>query len=119
MAFKVREGFVSTVFTFTEIDGRQERRQLDTYGGELVKYDAEQAMGNLHKLEPADKAAAEFVNAKHAIAEQPMSPASVAEQVATAVADALKAFSAGLAASGVLGPKPEAAASASTAKPAG
>ncbi|MEO8804645.1 MAG: hypothetical protein ABI433_01070 [Burkholderiaceae bacterium] len=109
MAFKVREGFVSTVFTVVEIDGRDERRQADAYAGETVKYDAEQAGLNLHKLEPADKAATEFMNSKHAIAEQPVSPASVAELVAAAVADALAAYKAGLTAAGVFAPKPEAA----------
>lgn len=111
MTFKVREGFVSTVYTFTEIGGREERRQLDTYGGETVRYDADQAVLNLHKLEPADKASTEFMNSRHAIAEQPTSPAGVSEQVATAVADALAAFKAGLVAAGVFGPKPDASAS--------
>lgn len=119
MAFKVRDGFVSTVFNKAEINGREEVRQMDSYGGELVKYDTDQAILNLHKLEPADKAATEFVNGRHAIAEQPLSPASVAEQVATAVADALAAFKAGLIAAGMLDSSAAPAAPAGAVKAAG
>lgn len=103
MKFQVRDGFVATVFNKIETsEGRFENRQQDSYAGEVVDYTAEQAELNRHKLEPKDKAAVEYLESKHAKAEQPVSPASVAEQVNAAVADALVSFKSGLLAAGVL-----------------
>lgn len=106
MKFQVRDGFVATIYTKIEKSaGVFETRQSDFFAGEAVDFTPEQAEANLHKLEPKDKAAADWLLANVTPAEQPQPPAAVSEIVAKAVAEAIASFTAGLKAAGVASPQ--------------
>jgi hypothetical protein len=69
MKFTVRSGFMVHDDTLEEVEeqGRivkQPRRQ-SYYGGQTVKFNAEQAAAHIHKLEPADREAAAYLSQFH------------------------------------------------------
>jgi hypothetical protein len=66
MKFQVRDGFVVEVSEQVEISPDKFQTQTQTfYGGKYVDLTEEQATDQLHKLEPADKAAVAFAASKH------------------------------------------------------
>ena len=99
MKFVVREGFVIHDTRLVK-QGEKTVEQTNSYfEGDDVDFDEATAQRHLHKLEPNDKAATAFVNARHA----PVSAAPVAsgistellaELVAQGVAAALASFAA-------------------------
>jgi hypothetical protein len=115
MKFQVRDGFVASVFTKVETaPDRFEIRQSDSYGGEVLDLSEADATANLHKLEPKDDAAAAFLASKTAPSEAPLSPQSIDQVVAAAVAQALANFTAGLQAAAAMAPAAPAAPAADT-----
>lgn len=65
MKFKVREGFVVRIVSTVDLgDGRKQAQENHFYAGQAVDLDAAQADDHTHKLEPVDKAAAAFLDAK-------------------------------------------------------
>ena len=97
MRFQVREGFVATTYTRAELgEGRTELRTNNFFGGETAEFSAADADANLQKLEPKDQAATDYMNSKHAVAEQPVSPATIDAIVAKAVAEGIASFMAGM-----------------------
>lgn len=102
MKFKVREGFVVHHSQVVELDigGGEVRRETQTntyYQGQVVDFTAEEAEEHLHKLEPADKDAAKYVEARFVPSAAPpvaaggIDPDVFARAVAAAVAQALAA----------------------------
>lgn len=65
MKFQVREGFVCKTITKVDLgDGKFELQENTAYPGQTVDFNAEHAEQHAHKLEPKDKAAEAFLNAK-------------------------------------------------------
>lgn len=62
--FKVREGFVLKRVDYVKVEDRIEERQLTAYPGETVDLTTEQALEHLHQVEPVDKDAIKFVEAR-------------------------------------------------------
>jgi hypothetical protein len=69
MKFTVRAGFMVHHDTLEEVEesGRKikQPRRESYYGGQTVKFNAEQAAAHIHKLEPADREAAAFLSQFH------------------------------------------------------
>lgn len=101
MKFKVREGFVVHHSKVVEIDlGNDEvKKEVQTqtyYQRQGVEFTAAEAEEHLHKLEPADKAAQDYMAARAVPASEPVAAGGVdhealAATVAAAVAQALAA----------------------------
>ena len=110
MKFTVREGFVIHDTRVVEQGGKKVEQTSSYFEGDDVDFDEATALQNLHKLEPADKAATAFVTARFA----PVSPPVMAGGIDPALLPALiaQAVTAALAAQAA------AAASALPAKPA-
>lgn len=65
MKFKVREGFVVRTVTTVDLgDGRAQAQENSYYAGQAVELDQAQAEDHAHKLEPQDKAATAWLEAK-------------------------------------------------------
>lgn len=65
MKFKVREGFVVRLTNKVDLgDGKTEVQETTAYAGQAINVDAETANLHAHKLEPADKDATAFLEAK-------------------------------------------------------
>ena len=65
MKFKVREGFVVRLSNRVDLgDGKTEVQETTAYAGQTINVDAATADLHAHKLEPADKEAAAFLEAK-------------------------------------------------------
>ena len=65
MKFKVREGFVVRLTNKVDLgDGKTEVQETTAYAGQAINVDAATADLHAHKLEPADKDAAAFMEAK-------------------------------------------------------
>ena len=65
MKFKIRDGFVVRLAAMIDLgDGKKEIQETVHYGGQVADLDAQQAHDHAHKLEPMDKAATAFLEAK-------------------------------------------------------
>lgn len=65
MKFKIRDGFVIKTVTKVDVgDGTFQMQENTSFSGQTVDLDATQAGDHAHKLEPMDKAAAAFLDAK-------------------------------------------------------
>lgn len=65
MKFKVREGFVVRLSNKVDLgDGKTEVQETTAYAGQAINVDADTANLHAHKLEPADKDAIAFLDAK-------------------------------------------------------
>jgi len=95
MKFQVREGFVIHDTRIVKVNDKPVEQTNSYYEGDTVDFDDDTATKHLHKLEPLDKAATAFVNARHAPVSPPpvagVDPAQLASLIAVAVANALAA----------------------------
>lgn len=65
MKFKVRDGFVVKLITKIDLgNGTSEQQESTHFAGQIVDLDVETADLHTHKLEPMDKAATAYLDAK-------------------------------------------------------
>ena len=91
MRFKVREGFAIHFTRLVDIPGLngefvQEVQTSSYYAGQVVEFTADEAQEHAHKLEPFDKDAKAWLDARAVQVVQP-TPAAALDQ--TAMADAI------------------------------
>lgn len=89
MKFIVREGFVIHLIKVVEIQGKPTQQSSSYYEGETVDFEAADAAANLHKLEPADKEAKAFCQARFAPVQEAPVPGINQEQLAALIAAAV------------------------------
>ncbi|MEI8327175.1 MAG: hypothetical protein WCH44_17800 [Betaproteobacteria bacterium] len=97
MKFSIRAGFVVHDTRLVKQGDKQVEQTSSYYEGEAVDFDEATAANHLHKLEPTDRAATAFCNARFApVAAQPgpagVDPTVLAALVAQAVTQALAAM---------------------------
>lgn len=65
MKFKIRDGFICKFVTKVDLgNGTSEQQENTVFGGQTVDLDADSAELHVHKLEPLDKQASAFLDAK-------------------------------------------------------
>lgn len=101
MKFKIRQGFVVHHVTYVDVpDGNggstREEQRNSYYAGQNVDFDEAAALQHYHKLDPQDKDARAWLDARAVAFDAPaapsaagMSPADLAALVAQAVASAV------------------------------
>lgn len=93
MKFQVRKGYVIHDTRLVKISDKQVEQTSSYYEGDQVDFDEDTALANMHKLEPLDKAAEKFLNARHTQVSPPpvagMDPAVLSQLIAQAVATAV------------------------------
>lgn len=85
MKFQVREGFVLQFITYQD-DGNGGKMAVPVVrpGGSNVDLDEEQATATLHMLEPVDKAATAFCEARHVPVSTAAEPTAIDTQAIAA-----------------------------------
>jgi hypothetical protein len=94
MKFIVREGFVVHDKKTVEVAGKPQTQEASYYEGNQVDFDQATADEHLHKLEPDDKAAREYVLSKYPVIVPPVATGIDYAALATAVVAAMAAASA-------------------------
>lgn len=93
MKFQVREGYVIHDTRLVKIGEKLVEQTSSYYEGDQVDFDEDTAVAHLHKLEPLDKAAEKFLNARHTVvapaAVPGIDPATLSQLIAQAVATAV------------------------------
>lgn len=93
MKFQVREGFVIHDTRMVEVGGKPTEQTNSYYEGNGVDFDEATALQHLHKLEPVDKKATDFMASRAAPVSAPptagMDPAALSQLIAQAVAAAV------------------------------
>lgn len=97
MKFIVRDGFVIHDTRLIDINGKRSEQTNSYYEGNTVEFDEATARNHLHKLEPIDKSAREFLASCAAPVAPPVAlggidPAMLAALVAQAVTAAMAAM---------------------------
>lgn len=94
MKFTVRQGFVVHDRKVVVVANNPQVQETSYYEGQQVEFDAAEADEHLHKLEPIDKAAREYVESKHPVIVPPVAAGIDYAALATAVVAAMAAASA-------------------------
>jgi hypothetical protein len=104
----VREGFVLHLRKQVEINGRPEIQESSFYEGQSIDLGEQDVVDNLHKLEPADKAATAFFTARFApeapTPVQGLTPEALQQMLAAAAAQGAAAAIAAMQTSGQAAP---------------
>lgn len=79
MKFRIRKGFVAHIPAVKDEDGNEAKGAYTASGGQDVELTEAEAAEHAHKLEPTDKAGAEFLAQRHVKVTPPAQGVSAAE----------------------------------------